>query len=68
MTLSPVLADSLHGVSHGFFTRQGGVSTGIYAALNGGLGSQDSASAVDQNRTRIAAHLGTAGAMILAKG
>ncbi len=59
MTLSPVLADSLHGVSHGFFTRQGGVSTGIYTALNGGLGSLDSASAVDQNRARIAAHLGT---------
>ncbi len=62
MTLAPILADSLTdkpgGVSHGFFTRQGGVSTGIYAALNGGHGSQDTAEAVGENRTRIAAHLG----------
>ena len=28
------LTDSLDVVTHGFFTRQGGVSTGIYAALN----------------------------------
>jgi YfiH family protein len=58
MSLSPILADSLDGVTHGFFTRQGGVSTGIYATLNGGQGSQDTAEAVDENRARIAAHLG----------
>jgi YfiH family protein len=62
MTLTPILADdltdNLGGVSHGFFTRHGGVSTGIYAALNGGQGSQDTAAAVDENRARIAAHLG----------
>ncbi len=58
MTLAPILADSLDGVSHGFFTRDGGVSTGIYAALNGGQGSRDTAEAVGENRTRIAAHLG----------
>lgn len=40
MTLTPILADSLDGVTHGFFTRHGGVSTGIYAALNGGQGSR----------------------------
>ncbi len=64
MTLAPILADSLTdsigGVSHGFFTRQGGVSTGIYAALNGGQGSQDTSAAVGENRARIAAHLGVA--------
>ena len=31
------------GVAHGFFTRQGGVSTGVYASLNGGRGSRDDA-------------------------
>ena len=60
MSLSPILADSLDGVTHGFFTRQGGVSTGIYAELNGGQGSQDTAQAVDENRARISAHLGVA--------
>ena len=39
MIQSPELA--LPGLVHGFFTRQGGVSTGIYASLNGGLGSAD---------------------------
>ena len=58
MTLTPITADSLDVVTHGFFTRQGGVSTGIYAALNGGQGSQDTAEAVDENRARIATHLG----------
>jgi YfiH family protein len=58
MTLAPIIADSLDGVSHGFFTRLGGVSTGIHAALNGGLGSRDRAEAVAENRARIAAHLG----------
>ncbi len=58
MSLTPILADSLDGVTHGFFTRQGGVSTGIYAALNGGQGSQDTRAAVAENRARIAAHLG----------
>ena len=60
MSLSPILADSLNGVTHGFFTRQGGASTGIYASLNGGQGSQDTAQAVDENRARISAHLGVA--------
>ena len=58
MTLTLITADNLHGVTHGFFTRHGGVSTGIYAALNGGQGSQDRAQAVAENRARIAARLG----------
>ena len=57
MTLAPILADSLNGVTHGFFTRHGGVSTGHYAALNGGQGSKDRAQAVGENRARIATHL-----------
>lgn len=46
------------GVSHGFFTRQGGVSTGLYGALNCGLGSKDDPNLVRQNRTRVARALG----------
>ncbi|MFC5342777.1 peptidoglycan editing factor PgeF [Brevundimonas staleyi] len=46
------------GVRHGFFTRQGGVSTGLYAGLNTGLGSSDAPEAVAENRRRIAAHMG----------
>jgi polyphenol oxidase len=49
---------SLPGIRHGFFTRQGGVSGGLYASLNGGLGSHDGADNVAQNRARMAAALG----------
>jgi polyphenol oxidase len=45
------------GLTHGFFTRLGGVSTGVYASLNGGVGSQDDPQAVAENRRRMAAHL-----------
>ena len=54
--ISPLL--NLSGVRHAFFTRQGGVSTGIYAGLNVGLGSKDDPDAVRENRRRTAAHLG----------
>jgi YfiH family protein len=53
---SPLL--DLPGVRHAFFTRQGGVSTGIYASLNVGVGSNDDPEAVSENRRRAAAHLG----------
>jgi YfiH family protein len=48
------------GVRHGFFTRQGGVSTGLYDSLNTGVGSGDDPTAVAENRRRIAAHFGGA--------
>jgi purine-nucleoside/S-methyl-5'-thioadenosine phosphorylase / adenosine deaminase len=48
----------LPGVAHGFFTRRGGVSKGVYASLNGGVGSCDAPEAVAENRARIAAMLG----------
>ena len=44
------------GIAHGFFTRHGGVSQGIYASLNCGLGSRDDPAAVGENRARVAAH------------
>ena len=46
------------GVRHGFFTRQGGVSTGLYAGLNAGVGSRDDPAAVAENRRRAAAWMG----------
>jgi polyphenol oxidase len=48
------------GVAHGFFTRLGGTSQGVYASLNGGVGSRDAPEAVSENRGRIAAALGAA--------
>jgi polyphenol oxidase len=49
---------SLDGIRHGFFTRQGGVSRGLYGSLNCGLGSCDEASNVKQNRMLVAETLG----------
>src|SRR5947209_8339716 len=48
------------GVRHAFFTRKGGVSGGIYAALNCGFGSRDEPEKVAQNRAIAAAELGLA--------
>ena len=48
----------LPGVRHAFFTRRGGVSTGIYAGLNLGAGSADDPEAVVENCRRAAAALG----------
>ena len=50
--------DALSGVRHGFFTRRGGVSQGIYDSLNGGYGSDDDEVAVTENRRRAVAQLG----------
>lgn len=55
---SPLLRGD--GVAHGFFTRNGGVSDGVYASLNGGVGSNDDPAAVRENRNRMAATLGIA--------
>jgi YfiH family protein len=45
-------------LAHGFFTRAGGVSTGIYESLNCGSGSRDDGQAVHENRARVAHALG----------
>ena len=47
-------------IRHAFFTRAGGVSSGIYESLNGGIGSKDAPENVKENRTRMAAALGVA--------
>lgn len=52
LTAKPL--DILTHVRHGFFTREGGVSKGIYATLNCGYGSNDDPGAVRENRARAA--------------
>jgi hypothetical protein len=47
-------------IRHAFFTRDGGVSGGVYASLNGGIGSRDDAAHVAENRARMAGALGVA--------
>lgn len=46
------------GIRHGFFTRRGGVSTGIYRGLNVGIGSNDDPALVAENRARVARWFG----------
>lgn len=58
MKLQAANLAALAGVRHGFFTRQGGVSTGLYASLNCGPGSRDDAANVAENRARVAEMLG----------
>jgi YfiH family protein len=57
MQFSAPLLDRLDGIAHGFFTREGGVSGGIYASLNCGFGSRDRTEHVAENRARVAAAL-----------
>jgi polyphenol oxidase len=56
---------SAAGLSHGFYTRHGGVSEGIYASLNCGLGSNDNRDSVLENRRRVASQLGAPDAPLL---
>lgn len=68
MTAAPLAAAGLAaapGVAHGFFTRRGGVSRGIYESLNCGPGSGDDPHAVAGNRARAVAALGLPGAPLL---
>ncbi len=58
MTLGSSLLSAIPGLRHAFFTREGGVSDGLYAGLNGGLGSHDDPANVAENRRRMAAQMG----------
>jgi polyphenol oxidase len=62
ISLSPIISPALNdnGIAHGFFTRHGGVSSGIYQGLNVGIGSSDERALVEENRRRAALHLGAA--------
>jgi polyphenol oxidase len=54
MTLEILTSDSLSECRHGFFTRCGGASSGIFAGLNCGPGSSDQSDSVRLNRMRVA--------------
>ncbi|THD84932.1 peptidoglycan editing factor PgeF [Aliigemmobacter aestuarii] len=58
MTLEVLTSDLLEGVRHGFFTRRGGASSGIFTGLNCGPGSSDQAEIVSINRARVAEAMG----------
>jgi YfiH family protein len=61
MTTPPFLSHECldhDGLAHGFFTRHGGVSQGVYDSLNCGFGSNDAPDAVNENRRRAASALG----------
>jgi purine-nucleoside/S-methyl-5'-thioadenosine phosphorylase / adenosine deaminase len=60
VTPLPLAAEALTAgrVRHGFFDRQGGVSRGLYAALNCGFGSRDARPDVAENRARVVCALG----------
>lgn len=58
MMLQSSLLAAVGGVRHAFFTREGGVSSGLYSSLNGGIGSNDKRELVMENRSRMAAALG----------
>src|SRR5690349_7553816 len=56
---------TIPGIRHAFFTRSGGVSHGVYASLNGGVGSSDAPEKVAENRARMAAALGVSADRLL---
>ncbi len=60
MTLEYLTSDLLAPMQHGFFTRKGGSSSGIFQGLNCGPGSSDQSQAVAMNRARVAQELNVA--------
>jgi hypothetical protein len=58
MSLGSPLLSAIPGLRHAFFTREGGVSEGVYASLNGGLGSNDDPAKIAENRRRMAEQMG----------
>jgi YfiH family protein len=60
MMLASSLLSATPGLRHAFFTREGGVSGGLYASLNGGLGSNDDPARIAENRRRMAEQMGVA--------
>jgi len=63
---SPLLeAAKARGIRHGYFTRIGGVSDGIYRGLNIGTGSNDDQQRVMENRRRVAEWMGVPASHLL---
>lgn len=65
MTLEILTSDDLQGTRHGFFTRRGGASSGIFHGLNCGFGSSDQKEIVSINRGRVAAAMNVAPAHLV---
>ena len=57
MTLEVLTSGLLSQVAHGFFTRKGGASSGVFRGLNCGYGSSDQSDIVTINRERVARHM-----------
>lgn len=57
MTLEILTSDALPQTRHGFFTRRGGASSGVFQGLNCGTGSSDQKEIVEINRARVAGAL-----------
>jgi hypothetical protein len=64
MIQAPSLS-TFQSIRHAFFTREGGVSDGLYTSLNGGIGSRDAPDRVRENRARMALALGVAPAHLV---
>ena len=60
MTLDIITHPLLEGIKHGFFGREGGASSGVFAGLNCGYGSSDQHDVVRINRGRVADAMGVA--------
>lgn len=63
--LEIITSDALRPLRHGFFTRKGGASSGVFQGLNCGTGSSDLAEAVAINRDRVAEAMGIGPAALL---
>jgi polyphenol oxidase len=59
--IQSTLLTALPNVRHGFFTRRGGHSSGLYASLNCSFGSRDDEALVRKNRDTVAARMGVDG-------
>lgn len=58
MSLEILTSASLSPLEHGFFTRKGGASSGVFSGLNCGMGSSDQKEMVSINRSRVAEAMG----------
>ncbi|WP_166416710.1 peptidoglycan editing factor PgeF [Cochlodiniinecator piscidefendens] len=65
MTLEILTHDDLAPIKHGFFTRRGGASSGVFKGLNCGHGSSDQSDSVSINRARVAEAMGVAPSHLL---
>ena len=64
MTVEVIRAATLDGIPHGFLGRRGGVSQGVCAGLNVGLGSSDDRAAIEENRRRAVAAIAPGAALV----